>query len=178
MKEFNSKIFLDFIPKNIKDDISYHDRIVIRAILLDENNFICLHQIKRDDIFGNLIYLETPGGGKEKDESLEDGLRREILEELGYTCEIIAYLGEVKDSYDLIKQRNHVHFFLAKIKEDTHHLNRISKGDSLIEKSLKLKLEDVINIYENYADQPLLNIVKRRELPFFKILVDKLDILV
>ena len=178
MKEFNSKLYLDFIPHNIKEDVSYHDRITVRAILLDEHNFICLHQIKRGDIFGKLTYLETPGGGKEKEESLEDGLRREILEELGYTIEILAYLGEVKDTYDLIKQRNDVHFFLAKIKEDTHHLHRVSRGDSLIEKSLRLPLKEVIKRYENYEDQPLLNVVKRRELPFFKNLVDKLDILV
>lgn len=178
MKEFNSKIFLDFIPKNIKEDKSFHDRIVVRAILLDENKKIYIHQIKRDDIFGNLTYLETPGGGKELGESLEEALHREILEELGCAITLITYLGEVDDSYDLIKQRNYIHYYLAKIKEDKHELHLVSKGDSLIEKSIKLTLDEVIKIYENYEDQPLLNVVKRRELPFFKNLVDKLDVLV
>ena len=49
-----------------------HTRIVVRAIVLNESNKVGLCVVSRDDIFGKNDYLETPGGGKEENETLEE----------------------------------------------------------------------------------------------------------
>ena len=40
-----------------------HTREIVRAILLDENNNVCIEKLKDDDGFGPRDYYETPGGG-------------------------------------------------------------------------------------------------------------------
>ena len=72
-----------------------HTRLVARAILLNEQNKIALHTLHRDDIFGNQIYLETPGGGVDEGETFEEAVKRECLEETGTDIQIICPLGEV-----------------------------------------------------------------------------------
>ena len=167
------KISLDFISPAIKLDSTFHNRLVVRAIIYDENGLIYMHLVERDDIFGKLSYLETPGGGVEKDESLSEAIKREVKEELGIEIEIIDYLGCVFDSYNLIKQRNEVHFFLAKKTKDTHFIERVSQGDQLIAQSLHLPLNKIIEEHESWKDDALLNVVKKRELPFFYYLKNK-----
>ena len=49
-----------------------HIRKVSRAILLNENNQVCLLKISGEDIFGKRDYYETPGGGVDLNESYEE----------------------------------------------------------------------------------------------------------
>jgi 8-oxo-dGTP pyrophosphatase MutT (NUDIX family) len=56
-------------------------RYAIRAILLTPENEILLLRIRHPDT-GELYWI-TPGGGLEPEETIEEGLRRELREELG-----------------------------------------------------------------------------------------------
>ena len=60
-----------------------HTRIISRAILINDENQICLLKIFGDDDFGHRDYLETPGGGVKENESLIDAAIREVKEEVG-----------------------------------------------------------------------------------------------
>ena len=71
---------LKLIDSEYLDTGITHNRIVVRAIVLNEENKVGFCHVIRDDIFGHYEYLETPGGGKEEDESLEEGLVRELDE--------------------------------------------------------------------------------------------------
>ena len=92
-----------------------HNRTVARAIILNENNEILLITVQRDDIFGNERYIETPGGGVNDGESLENGVLREIEEECGLEVEIISEIGLVEDDYNLIHRHNLSYYFLCRI---------------------------------------------------------------
>ena len=59
-----------------------------RAILFKNNKIALLHVTKYD-------YHKLPGGGVEKGETVEEGLKREILEEAGCDIEIIGEVGKV-----------------------------------------------------------------------------------
>lgn len=72
-----------------------HQREIVRAFVYNEKNEFAIEHIFGEDIFGKRDYFETPGGGVEKGESLEDALIREIEEEIGCICEIKEYLGVV-----------------------------------------------------------------------------------
>lgn len=61
-------------------------RISVRGILRDQFNRICLiHRIKNGK-----EYWVIPGGGQEGDESNEDTLRRELIEEVGSVIDNIS----------------------------------------------------------------------------------------
>lgn len=141
-----------------------HTRIVVRAIVLNESNKVGLCVVSRDDIFGKNDYLETPGGGKEENETLEEGLKRELDEEIGYKVNIIKIIGQVNDYYNLINRRNENHYFLCRIdaKTSIHH---VSKGDEYIKDIIWLDIDEAIARYRKFKDYGLEKLVKNRELP-------------
>jgi 8-oxo-dGTP pyrophosphatase MutT (NUDIX family) len=144
-------------------------RKVVRAIVFNQNHEICLEKVVRDDRFGKFEYYETPGGGVEEDETLEEALLRELDEEIGYQCEIICEFGEVDDYYNLIKRKNLNYYFLCKARKKTK-IHHESHGDSFIKNVKFYSLEEIIAKYESMDDNGVPLLVKRRELPLFKIL--------
>lgn len=62
-------------------------RLCVRGIILNNNSIYLIHRIKPDR-----EYYTFPGGGIEKNESLNDALNREIMEELGIKVTIIKEL--------------------------------------------------------------------------------------
>jgi len=67
------------------------------------------------------IETELPGGVVEADETLEEGVKRETLEETGYAFETIEYLGKI--SANPSTTNNFMHMFLATGGEKTAEQN-------------------------------------------------------
>ena len=145
-----------------------HTREVVRAILLDENNNVCLEYLLDDDGFGPRDYYETPGGGIKDGESHEQAIKREIEEEVGYTCEIIKFLGEVDDYYNLINRKNHNYYYLVRrLKKVSQHLEEDEK--IRISKIIWVSIDEAIRLYENMQNVLVGRLVKQRELPILKL---------
>ena len=67
----NEKYLLNFDNSNIIL------RNAVRAIIIDENKLLMAYLEKTDE-------YKFPGGGKNEDETIEEALKREVLEEVGY----------------------------------------------------------------------------------------------
>ncbi|MCL2546457.1 MAG: NUDIX domain-containing protein [Oscillospiraceae bacterium] len=67
-------------------------RICVRAVLFDRDGNIALWHIKKWEVY------MLPGGGVEDGEDFYTALKREMLEECGCDCEIIAELGRVDEN--------------------------------------------------------------------------------
>ena len=65
-------------------------RQAARAVLVDDNKRICLAWAKN----GN--YYKLPGGGIDEGETKEQAMYREVREEVGYNCEIVAEIGQIR----------------------------------------------------------------------------------
>ena len=151
-----------------------HTREIVRAILIDENNNVCIEKIKDDDGFGPRDYYETPGGGVKSGESHIDALHREIAEEVGYKCEVLQHIADVHDYYNLIKRKNHNHFYLVKrLEKVEQHLEPDEK--IRIEKIMWVSIDKAIELYENMQDVLVGKIVKQRELPILKMAKEILE---
>lgn len=144
-----------------------HTRVTARGIVLDEEGRIALHLIHRDDIFGNETYYETPGGGVDEGETPEEAVIRECKEELGEDIEVLRALGVVKDAYNLIRRKNENHYFLCKkLSQGEKHF--VSEGDSLIQKTVWVNLEEGIALLKKQDDHGVSALVKARELPILE----------
>ena len=145
-----------------------HTREVARAILLDEHNNVCLEYLLDDDGFGPRDYYETPGGGLKSGESHEQAIKREIEEEVGYECEIISFLGEVDDYYNLIYRKNHNYYYLVrrtnKVKQHLEEDEKIR-----ISKIIWVPIDEAIRLYENMQNVLVGRLVKQRELPILRL---------
>lgn len=145
-----------------------HEREIVRAILIDENNNVCIEKIKDDDGFGPRDYYETPGGGIKPNETHEEALKREIEEEVGFKCEVICPIADVDDYYNLIFRKNHNHFYFVKrLEKVNQHLEPDEK--IRIEKIIWVPIDEAIKLYENMQNVLVGKIVKQRELPILKL---------
>lgn len=93
--------------------VSYVERLCAYAVILDGSNAIALVRTRKG------YFL--PGGGVEQNESLEDALHREIVEELGFESRILKKLAAgTQYVYDKSKDtyfKKVGHFFLAALTE-------------------------------------------------------------
>jgi 8-oxo-dGTP pyrophosphatase MutT (NUDIX family) len=83
-------------------------RTSARAIV-KKGNLIALLHVRRDK------YYKLPGGGVESDETIEESLRREILEEIGCTIKITKEVGEIIEYRSLGKMAHTSHCFIAEV---------------------------------------------------------------
>ena len=145
-----------------------HDRTIVRAIVIDDEENYYFTRINRDDMFGKATLIETSGGGVEKDEDLETAIRRELKEELGANVDILCKIGVVNDYYNLINRHNINNYYLCKV---------VSFGDKHLTKdeveafhltTLKLKYKDALAEYQKCRNTPLGRLIANREIPVLK----------
>lgn len=141
-----------------------HVREVARAVILDEKGKVAILHLKRDDIFGNYEYYELPGGGKNKDESEEEAVLREVEEETGVEGKILAPLGIVEDYYNLIHRKNINRYYLIKeVGKERQHLEEYEK--QMIQEVLWVEIDEAIHRFENMPSTGVSQLVRRREIP-------------
>ena len=75
------------------------NRKTVRVILVNERKEIALLHILGKDKFGDRDHYETIGGGVNVNEDLITSLRREVLEEVGYTIKNIKEIGKIDKTY-------------------------------------------------------------------------------
>lgn len=86
--------------------IDSKDWVIVIPVL--KNNFVMVKQWRHGE---KNISIEFPGGVIDEGESPEEGARRELLEETGYTTGKLTYLGKMNPNPAFMG--NHIHIFVA-----------------------------------------------------------------
>ncbi len=142
----------------------YKERNIVRAIVeVEENKFVFVN-IVRDDEFGKLEYIETSGGGVELNESLEEALKREMQEELGYKIEIIKYLGKIVDYYNLIDRKNINNYFLVRKTGDVNQSLTDDEKNLFHLKRVIMSLDEAKKEYAKHKNDKLGYLIYQREI--------------
>ncbi len=145
-----------------------HDRTIVRAIVIDDDENFYFVRAERDDDFGRATIIETSGGGVEAGEDLDTAIKRELSEELGADVDILCKLGVVSDYYNLIHRRNINHYYLCRVKSfGAKHLMP-DEIEQFHLSTLKLSYEDAIAEYELRTETPLGRLVANREMPILR----------
>lgn len=153
-----------------------HDRLIVRAVVVDHEGFCYFVRVRRNDQFGRATLIETSGGGVEAGEDLPTAIRRELREELGADVDVLMKIGVVSDYYNLIRRHNINNYFLCKIRSfGEKHLTEDEIRKFHLS-TLKLRYGEAVAEYENRADTKLGRLIAQRELPVLhraKMLLDR-----
>ena len=145
-----------------------HDRLIARAIVVDDEENFYFVRANRDDDFGKATLIETAGGGVEAGEDLNTAIRRELKEELGVDVKVICKIGVVSDYYNLIHRHNINNYFLCRIVSfGEKHLTKDEIEDFHLS-TLKVKYEEALAEYEKCSCTSLGRLVANREIPVLK----------
>lgn len=142
-----------------------HDRMIVRAIVVDDAGAFYFVRAERDDDFGRATLIETSGGGVEDGEVLSSAIRRELNEELGVQVDILCKIGIVSDYYNLIHRHNINHYYLCKITAFGERHLMPDEIDSFHLSTLKLSYAEAENEYTLRASTPIGRLIANRELP-------------
>lgn len=164
MPELNLELQDTQWPKTYID----HDRQIVRAIVVDDEQNFYFVKVQRDDDFGKGTFIETSGGGVEAGEDLTTALKRELKEELGANVDILCKIGVVSDYYNLIHRHNINNYFLCKINSfGKKHLTQAEIDDFHLS-TLKLTYDEAVDAYEKQTNAKLEQLITNRELPILK----------
>ena len=171
----NKEIYLELTDGEWDYEYTDHDRHVVRAIVYDDDGYFYFVRADRDDDFGRAVVIETSGGGVEKDEYLDEAIKRELKEELGAEVEVICRIGVVSDYYNLIHRHNINNFYLCRatsfgnknLTEDEINYFHLS--------TLRLTYDEALKEYERNLDSRLGRIIRNRELPILMRAKEILD---
>ena len=152
-----------------------HDRIIARAIVVDNDNNFYFVRAERDDEFEKGAYIETAGGGVESNEDPDTAIRRELQEELGASVDVLCKIGVVSDYYNLIRRHNINHYFLCRIVSfGEKHLTKEERENFHLS-TLKLSYIDALKEYERCGCTRLGRLIANREIPVLKRAKELLD---
>lgn len=162
------ELYLELIDESWPYTYIDHDRLIVRAIVFDDDNNFYFAKIKRDDEFGKVTLIETSGGGKEEGEDLNEAIHRELKEELGVIVDVICKIGVVSDYYNLIHRHNINNYYLCKIKSFTDTSRTIQEIEDFHMQTIKLSYNEALEQYEQYSFSSLGKLIANREIPVLK----------
>jgi 8-oxo-dGTP diphosphatase len=133
------EIFADNLTK---EDISKNIHRSARAIILREDSLLFLHTKTLD-------YYMLPGGGIEKDETPEQAVVREVLEETGFKSQIIKKTLIIKEYFP--ESTWETHYFLCSINEEEQVLPVFTSEEQDLKLEINyLTIPEALNILDNH----------------------------
>jgi 8-oxo-dGTP pyrophosphatase MutT (NUDIX family) len=131
-------LFNEEIYRNDKDLLNFNEskiilRNAVRAIIIKENNILMVFLEKTKE-------YKFPGGGVEKNETIEEALKREVLEEVGYNVIEIAKKIGVITEYGIAKEdKNNIFKMISEYYAVNIDNNQIAQKLDKYEKELLFK---------------------------------------
>lgn len=134
----NIEIYSDGISK--KDANLENTSVACRAILKKDDKYCLMHLTKHN------IYT-TPGGRLESNESLEECLAREVLEETGIIVNVLKKTVTTTEYF--IDSVWTMHYFTVEIVEEGKNIALTNEEKDLGMITVWKTLEEVLDIFEN-----------------------------
>lgn len=128
-------------------------RIVLTGILRDKDLFLVVKRNENDDLYPGV--WEFPGGHLEEGETLKDGLKRELMEEIGFVKDfnpiITHYFDEVKEKNNELIHDLEIDFIInvdkskvnVKLSEEHSDYKWVTKDSDYLDEFIKDKLSNL-----------------------------------
>lgn len=142
---------------------NYRVRKAARCIIVNDLLEVAVLHVR------NKGYYKLPGGGVEKQETLEEALRREMLEEVGVEIKLIREVGLILEYRNQFEQLQISYCFLAWVRRD-HHITHFTQKE--IQDGFELKwvpMYEAIQLIRSSEPQDYVGeFIKRRDTIFIE----------
>ena len=145
-----------FPEQEEQKNIAFEDPLTGKAIVFDHGNDVALVGNKV-----NSFYL-LPGGGINKDESVENGIVRECLEEIGCHVKLLNNVGMVEDYRDRDKKHCINYCYTAKLIGEKGELQLTEDENGNGMHVIWVSLDEATKILEKEVEQ-----LKKGEVKFY-----------
>lgn len=128
-------------------------KIVLTGILKDHDEFLIVKRNENDDLYPGA--WEFPGGHLEFSETLKEGLKRELFEEIGFEDDfqpiITHYYDEVKTKNEELVHNLEIDFIInvdksninVKLSNEHTDYKWVNKDSELLDEFIKEKLTNI-----------------------------------
>lgn len=128
-------------------------KIVLTGILKDHDEFLIVKRNENDDLYPGA--WEFPGGHLEFGETLKEGLKRELFEEIGFDDDfqpiITHYYDEVKTKNEELVHNLEIDFIInvdksninVKLSNEHTDYKWVNKDSELLDEFIKEKLTNI-----------------------------------
>lgn len=128
-------------------------KIVLTGILKDHDEFLIVKRNENDDLYPGA--WEFPGGHLEFGETLKEGLKRELFEEIGFEDDfqpiITHYYDEVKTKNEELVHNLEIDFIInvdksninVKLSNEHTDYKWVNKDSELLDEFIKEKLTNI-----------------------------------
>lgn len=156
-KKIKDSIFL-------KNNLPNKKRYTVRGLLIKDNKVGLLHIKGLDPLFGKRNHLETPGGGIDEGETPIEALKREMLEETGFTIKNIQYITTVSVEYNPLNRIDVSKIYACEINQDTHKTNLLDYEKEIFDNFAFYDLDTIEESFNKFKDDGVCNIIYQRDL--------------
>lgn len=146
-------------------------RNTARAILINDAGELGYIYIKGEDDFGERNHYESCGGKIELGEDAITAVKREVLEESGYECDVLDYLGMSINRYNLISMISISRYYVCRVtnKKNPHRtdvesllmhdiefksieswLKILSEGENRVDRLVHQREYEVLKAYQSF----------------------------
>lgn len=128
-------------------------KIIITGILKDKDLFLIVKRNEEDELYPGA--WEFPGGHLENGETLKDGLKRELEEEIGFTDKfnpiITHYYDEIKEKNGILVHDLEIDFIVnvdsskvnVKLSNEHSDYKWVTKDSNYLDDFIKDKLSNI-----------------------------------
>ena len=128
-------------------------QIVLTGILRDKDLFLIVKRNENDNLYPGV--WEFPGGHLEDGETIKEGLKRELLEEIGFTDEfnpiITHYYDEIKSKNGKLIYNLEIDFIInvdrskleIKLSDEHSEYKWVTKDSKCLDDFIKCKLSNL-----------------------------------
>ena len=128
-------------------------KIIITGILKDKDLFLIVKRNEEDELYPGA--WEFPGGHLENGETLKDGLKRELEEEIGFTDKfnpiITHYYDEIKEQDNTLVHKLEIDFIInvkrdklnIKLSDEHCDYKWVTKDSDYLDNFIKDKLSNI-----------------------------------
>lgn len=152
LKEFNDDLIVDSKV-----------RITARAFVIDKFQKVTLLYYSGKFKGKRFSYYTTPGGGVEGSETLETAVKREVMEEIGFECNILHEVGVIVDYYCDQPIKTVTNYFIVEPTEKKR-ANWTDREKQYIKEVKRVDIDAAEQMLENMPQDSMGQRIQRRDL--------------